>query len=145
MKLKVLSLAFVLIIVFASSPLSVEAQTHSLEWGVDVGEEFTYVLQRAYFADPAYTAFIFETAPFVLSMVEGEKYILTVTDLDAIPTLINESSVVPESLCNLNPVNNSLSNIDALEDFIYPVGDMHETLIICEVKTKKCSNCPTII
>ncbi len=41
MKLKVFSLAFALILFCSSIPLTVEAQAnHSLEWGVDVDEEF---------------------------------------------------------------------------------------------------------
>ena len=80
-------------------------------------------MQRGYFADPAYGLFFSGSYSFVLGMVVGEKYTLTVTDLNAIPTSINESSQMPESLCDLEPVNNSLSIITGLNDFIYPIGD----------------------
>ena len=75
MKLKVLSLAFALILFCSSIPLAVEAQSnHSLEWGVDIDDEFTYVLQRAYFADPSYIPSFAVSLPFVSEMVVGEKY-----------------------------------------------------------------------
>ena len=105
-------------------PLAIEAQAnHSLEWGVYVEEEFTYVLQRAYFADPSYTQIVAADLPFVSDMTVGEKYKLIVEDLDAIPILINESSQVPGSLCNLVRANDS-TIIDAdLLDFVIPIGD----------------------
>ncbi|MGY5879234.1 MAG: hypothetical protein RTV31_03240 [Candidatus Thorarchaeota archaeon] len=124
MKLKVLSLAFALILVCSSIPLAVEAQSnHSLEWGVDIGEEFTYVLQRAYFADPSYIPGFAENLPFVSEMGVGEKYTLKVTNLDAIPSLINESSQMPESLCDLERANDSLSILTEQLDYVIPIGD----------------------
>ncbi|MBE0525836.1 MAG: hypothetical protein IH631_02770 [Candidatus Thorarchaeota archaeon] len=124
MKLKVFSLAFILLLIYSSVPLAAEAQAnHSLEWGVDVDEEFTYVLQRAYFADPSYIQVVVADLPFITDMIVGEKYTLIVTDLDAIPTLINESSPMPHSLCDLERANDSVSLITGLLDFAIPIGD----------------------
>jgi len=124
LKLKVLSLAFALILVCSSIPLAVEAQSnHALEWGVDVDEEFTYVLQRAYFADPSYIPGFAVNLPFVSEMVVGEKYTLKVANLDAIPSLINESSQMPGSLCDIERANDSLSILTEQLDFVIPIGD----------------------
>ncbi|MGY5859600.1 MAG: hypothetical protein RTU63_09530 [Candidatus Thorarchaeota archaeon] len=123
MKLKVLSLIFALILIYSSTPISVEAQTHSLEWGVDVDEEFTYVMQRAYFADPSYRLLIGGSFPFISSMTVGEKTTLRITSLDEIPTLINESSQIPKSSCNLERANDSLLLDSGLTLFVTPKGD----------------------
>jgi len=88
--LKFLTLTFVLILICLSSvPITAEAQSNNLEWGVDVDEEFTYVLQRAYFADPSYAQIVAADMPYVPSMIVGEKHTLRVTGLDEIPSLIN--------------------------------------------------------
>jgi hypothetical protein len=112
-----------LLLVLSSMPTVVQAQSHSLEWGVDVGEEFTYVMQRAYLADTGYIPLVAAALPFVPDMTVGEKYTLTVTDLGAIPTLINESSELPDSLCDLERANDSLSIAIGLQDFVIPIGD----------------------
>jgi len=124
LKLKFLSLAFALLLVCSSVPLVTDAQSnHSLQWGVEVGEEFTYVMQRAYFADPGYTLVVAEDLPYVSSMTVGEKVTLRVTDLDVIPTLINESSQMPKSSCEMERANDSESIILGLLDFVIPIGD----------------------
>ena len=124
MKLKFLSLAFALLLIYSSVPLVIDAQSnHSLQWGVDVGDEFTYVMQRAYFADPSYIAVAAANLPFVSSMTVGEKATLRVTEIDDIPTLINESSQMPQSLCVLERANDSVSIFTNLLDFVIPIGD----------------------
>jgi hypothetical protein len=124
MKLKAFALAFTLILMCSSVPITVEAQAnHTLEWGVDVGEEFTYVMQRAYFADPSYTQVVASDLPFVSEMVVGEKVILKVMSLDAIPNLINESSQMPESICDFERANDSVKITTGLKDFVIPIGD----------------------
>lgn len=90
---------------------------------MDVDEEFTYVLQRAYFADSSYTQVVHADLPFVSSMIVGEKVTLRVADLDAIPTLINESSQMPKSSCEMKRANDSLSIMTGLLDFVIPIGD----------------------
>lgn len=124
MKLKFLSLMFAMLLICSSVPLVINAQSnHSLQWGVDAGEEFTYVMQRAYFADSSYTQVIAADLPYVSSMTVGEPVTLRVTDLDAIPDQINESSQMPQSSCELERANDSVSIITGLLDFVIPIGD----------------------
>ena len=124
MKLKFLTLTFVLILICSAIPLTAEAQSNNaLEWGVDVDEEFTYVLQRAYFTDPNYAQIVAVDMPYISSMIVGEKATLRVTGLDEIPSQINESSQMPKSSCALERSNDSVPLIAALEDFVIPIGD----------------------
>lgn len=110
--------------VCSSTPLAAEAQANNtLEWGVVVGEEFTYVMQRAYFADPSYTQVVAADLPFVSEMTVGEKVTLRVMSLDTIPNLINESSQMPGSLCDFERANDSVSITTGLKDFVIPIGD----------------------
>ncbi|MCJ7817653.1 MAG: hypothetical protein MUP60_02275 [Candidatus Thorarchaeota archaeon] len=124
MKLKFLSLTFALLFIFSSVPLVTDAQSnHSLQWGVDVDEEFTYVMQRAYFADPSYALVVAADLPFVSSMTVGEMATLRVAEIDDILTLINESSQMPQSSCEMERANDSVSIITGLLDFVIPIGD----------------------
>ncbi len=123
-KLKFLSLMFVLILACSSVPMTAEAQSNNtLEWGVDVDEEFTYVMQRAYFADPIYIQIIASFLEFVPSMIVGEKTTLRIVELDEIPSQINESSQMPLSSCNLERANDSVSISTELQNFVIPIGD----------------------
>jgi hypothetical protein len=124
MKLKLLSIALTIFILYSSVPLVIDAQSNnSLEWGVEVGEEFTYVMQRAYFADPSYRQVVQADLPYVSSMTVGEKTTLRVTGLDEIPSQINESDQIPKATCDLERTNDSVSIITGLLDFVIPVGD----------------------
>jgi len=124
LKLKFLSLMFVLILVCSSVPITAEAQSNNtLEWGVDVDEEFTYVMQRAYFADSSYIQIVSLELPFVSSMIVGEKATLRVAELDEIPNQINESSQMPQPSCDLERTNDSVSIITGLDNFVIPIGD----------------------
>ena len=90
---------------------------------MDVDEEFTYVLQRAYFADPSYAQIVAADMPYVPSMIVGEKATLRVTGLDEIPSLINESSEMPKATCELERANDSVPIMTGLLDFVIPIGD----------------------
>jgi hypothetical protein len=96
---------------------------HSLEWGVDPGEEFTYVLQRAYYADSNNRVFIVSQLPFLAEMEQGQKVLLEVDHLDAIETLINESSQLPRSFSNLLRSNDSAVIMTGLTSLVIPIGD----------------------
>jgi len=111
-------------VVCSSTPLAAEAQANNtLEWGVVVGEEFTYVMQRAYFADQNYALLGVSLLPFISNMTIGERAILRITELDEIPTQINETIQMPQSLCNLERANDSVSNTTNLVRFVIPIGD----------------------
>lgn len=112
-----------LILICSSVPLTVEAQSNNLEWGVDVDEEFTYVLQRAYFSDPSNALIAALYMPYISSMTVGEKATLRVTGLDEIPNLINESEQMPKSSCDLERANDSVPIMVGLSNFVIPIGD----------------------
>ena len=71
-EMKLRLLASILFIAILMTPMfgPVLAQSnHTLEWGVDPGEEFTYVLQRAYYADSNNRVFIVSLLPFLAESV----------------------------------------------------------------------------
>ncbi len=123
MKQKTFALLLLLMVISSSVPLVVEAQTHSLEWGLSVDEEFTYVLQRAYFANPESAVVVQGDLPFISELTVGEMVTMKVAELDAIPTLINESSQMPLGHCNLVRANDSVSIATDQTGFIVPIGD----------------------
>lgn len=96
---------------------------HTLEWGVDPGEEFTYVLQRAYYADSNNRAFIEAQFPFLAEIQPGQKVLLEVDHLDAIETLINESVQLPRSYCNLLRNNDSAVIMPDLTGLVIAISD----------------------
>lgn len=100
------------------------AQTnHSLEWGVETGEEFTYVLQREYYSDSNSRVYIEGQLPFVAYIEQGEKVLLQVDYLETIENLINVSSQLPRSYCNLLRSNDSTLLYSDLTSLVIPVGD----------------------
>jgi hypothetical protein len=107
----------------ATMQLSVVAQANTLEWGVSVGEEFTYVLQRAYFADPAYAVVVKGDLPYITELPVGQKATMRATELDAIPSLINESSQMPLAHCDLVRANDSALIATNQTGFVVPIGD----------------------
>ncbi|MFW9908980.1 MAG: hypothetical protein ACFFEF_10425 [Candidatus Thorarchaeota archaeon] len=123
MKHKTLAFLLLLIALSSTMPLAVEAQTHSLEWGLSVDEEFTYVLQRAYFANQEYAVVVQGDLPFISELPVGEMVMMKVAELDAIPTLINESSQMPLGHCDLVRANDSVSIATDQTGFIVPIGD----------------------
>ena len=79
MKLKSLSIALIFLLTLGPATINVHAQSNnSLQWGVEVGEEFTYVLQRAYFANPSYRSVVETDFPFIEGLVAGQKAIMTI-------------------------------------------------------------------
>ena len=96
---------------------------HTLEWGVNPGEEFTYVLQRAFYADSSSEDFLESQLPFVAVLQPGHKIILEIDHLDAIATLINESSQLPRSYSNLLRENDSAEIVSDINGLVIPIGD----------------------
>lgn len=124
MRWKSLSIVLIFLLILGSSPNTIHAQSnHSLEWGVEIDEEFTYVLQRAFFADPSYTEVLTVDFPFLAGLKVGQKAILSIDTLDEIPDLINESSQVPGSSCNMRRANDSAAIATNLRSFVQPIGD----------------------
>lgn len=124
MKPRLLASTLFLAILIAPMFVPVLAQpNHTLEWGVDPGEEFTYVLQRAYYADSNNMAFIVALIPFLAEMQAGQKVLLRVDHLDLIESSINESSQLPNSYCNLLRENDSALIMANLTGFVEPIDD----------------------
>lgn len=104
-------------------PLSVVAQANTLVWGVQVGEESTYLFQRVFFSDPSYVDVVEPDLPFIRELPVGEKAIMNVSTLDTIPALINDTSQMPLAHCDLIRANDSLSIASDLKFFVIPIGD----------------------
>lgn len=124
MKSRLPALVLVMALLFAPMLIQVVAQTnHTLEWGADVGEEFIYVLQREHYSDPSNRVFMEMQLPFLAEIEPGEKVILEIGSLDTIENLINESTQLPRSYCNLNRFNDSALITADLTSLVLPIGD----------------------
>lgn len=124
MKSRLLIFALVMTLIFLPTIAPVAAQTnHSLEWGVDVGEEFIYVLQREYYSDPSNRIFIEGQIPFLADIEPGEKVLLEVGSLETIENMINHTIQLPWSYCNLNRFNDSVLLMANLTSLVLPIGD----------------------
>lgn len=105
-------------------PSPASAQTnHSLEWGVEVGEQFTYALQRAYFADPYQRAAMELELPWLQYINPGQKAILEVSQLDTIAEQINSSYDMPVGRCRLLRENDSAQIATQVTNMLIPIGD----------------------
>ncbi len=119
-------LASVLFLAIVTSPMFIPVlaqSNHTLEWGVDTDEEFTYVLQREYYGDSNSRVFIESRLPFLAYIEQGEKVLLEVEYLETIENLINESSQLPRSYCNLLRSNDSALFYSDLTSLVIPIGD----------------------
>ena len=124
MKLRLLASTFFLVVIISPMFVPVLAQSnHSLEWGVDVGEEFTYVLQREHYSDDNSRGFVESQLPFLAYIEPGEKVLLQVDYLEVIENLINESSQLPRSYCNLLRSDDSSLIYSDLTSLVIPIGD----------------------
>lgn len=95
---------------------------HSLEWAVEVEQEFTYALQRK-FIDPAWTEYAEALLPFIAHLNEGQQAIVKVVDLDEIPQQITGPGEMPLTSCNLERENDSEVIVFDSKMFVIPVGD----------------------
>ena len=123
MKSRLLPSILLLAMIITPMIVPVLARFHTLEWGVDPGEEFTYVLQREHYSDPYHSLFAESLFPFLAEMQPGQKALLEVNNLDTIQPLINESSQLPRSYCNLTRSNDSALIMTDLTSFVVPIGD----------------------
>lgn len=108
-----------------SIPISTKAQSNNnLEWGVDVGDEFTYVVQRAFYIDPSYgDTVMYGLGAYFRDLDVGQKAILRVDSLEEIPAQINESDSIPMAYCTLTRANDSTVLESNVSSFIFPIGD----------------------
>ncbi|MHA1484336.1 MAG: hypothetical protein ACTSPR_03340 [Candidatus Thorarchaeota archaeon] len=104
----------------AIAPTSAQ-QTHTLEWGVEVGEEFTYVLQRK-LVEAAWEQNMNDLIPFLPHLDQGQKILASVDDLEEIPTEVDPSDL-PKSWWTLVRENDSVSISAGISGFAFPIGD----------------------
>lgn len=117
-------LTVVVLLVLAPSVQSVFAQgNHSLEWGVDIGEQFTYVLQRATYASEDQRVAVSVELPYVTNLDVGQKAQLMVEQLDLIQTQINTTYDMPVSRCQMTRLNDSAVIGTQLQRLLVPIGD----------------------
>jgi len=110
-----------LLLCLSVQPL-IAAPNHSLQWGVDTNEQFTYALQRK-LGDSSWINQFNSSLSFITAMDEGQKVIVTVTDLEPIPDRINSSSQVPNSFSALVRENDSEQLGSNSTLFAVPIGD----------------------
>ena len=123
MKRQGAQLIILLLITMSMVPAAVRSQEgHSLTWGVEVGEEYTYALQRK-LVDPRDLDYIGYLVPIVRYLDEGQKVIARFTSLDAIPVEINSSEYEPRSYCDLIRENDSATVITGSNGFAVPIDD----------------------
>ncbi|MHA1882115.1 MAG: hypothetical protein ACTSUO_03630 [Candidatus Thorarchaeota archaeon] len=120
-----------LVTIFLSTTLisqPVSAQDDQLEWGVQVGDEFSYVLQRKTM-NPQIAVPFPEWLRFVQIIDEGHQFDLIVESLETIPDSPDASEPGPFSYSTLTRNNDStLISINSTA-FILPTGnwDFHTT------------------
>jgi hypothetical protein len=102
--------------------LSVVAQTHSLQWGVEVGEQFTYALQRKTIS-PSLEGNLPAWMGFIELIDAGEKVQVNVTHLYPIPEEIESSEDAPVSYCDVLTEDNEVVLAANSTAFLFPIGD----------------------
>ncbi|MFW9850890.1 MAG: hypothetical protein ACFFF4_17320 [Candidatus Thorarchaeota archaeon] len=112
-------LVLLIIGMFTVAP-SVLAANHSLEWGVEVGEEFTYALQRKTF-DPSFVLLMPYWLGFLLDLDAGDLFTATVMELEFIPDNISDTENLPLAHVTLEKDTQTLE-IDST-GFVIPIGD----------------------
>jgi hypothetical protein len=123
MKRQGAQLIILILVTMSMLPTAVLSQeTHSLEWGVEIGEEYTYALQRKY-GDQEFLDYIAYAVPFIRYLDEGQKMTANFTSLDEIPIEINSSANEPKSYCDLIRQNDSVTVLTASNGFAVPIGD----------------------
>ncbi len=124
MKSRLLITILLLTVLLTSAGTAVIAQSnHTLEWGVDTEEQFTYVLQRAFFAHEESKQVIQSQIPFVFSLEVGQKVLVQPEVLDDIDAMINTSSQLPRSYSSIRRINDSVLLVESVSSLIIPIGD----------------------
>jgi hypothetical protein len=95
---------------------------HTLEWGVDVDEEFTYALQRK-LLDPTFEVIVALVAPYIQFMDEGQKATIKFSDLEEVPDQIDSLFDIPNSRATIIRENDSSAFVSNSTLFAVPIGD----------------------
>ena len=113
------AIPFLLMLIIITPSFSV---AHTFEWGVDVGDEFTYALQRKVL-DSAYVSIIPYWMKFVLEIDEGTLFNVTITELEEIPENLTLSDMLPFSHASLTVLNGSSDAFADSTVFAILIGD----------------------
>lgn len=114
---------FILTVFFSNTIIAVPAQTnHTLEWGVTVGDEITYVLEKKYL-DPSFSNQMQGYSFFLDNIDEGQNITARITHLEPIPALINESREMPTANSTLLRANDSEVIAEVFPMIAVPMGD----------------------
>ena len=123
MRRLILTILILSIITTGTVATAVSAQpNHTLEWGVDVDEEFTYALQRK-LLDPTFEVVVAIVAPYIQFMDEGQKATVRFTDLEAVPDQIESLFDIPNSHSTIIRENDSAAFVSNFTLFAVPIGD----------------------
>ncbi|MCK5151819.1 MAG: hypothetical protein KAQ65_08260 [Candidatus Thorarchaeota archaeon] len=114
---KILVLMFIGMFTIAPTAL---AANHSLAWGVEAGEEFTYALQRK-ILDLNFVLLMPYWLGFVLELEEGDLFNATIMELDLIPEDIGVGENLPVSHATL-AIGSETLEIDSTA-FVIPIDD----------------------
>ncbi|TXT57804.1 MAG: conserved exported protein of unknown function [Candidatus Thorarchaeota archaeon] len=118
-----------MIVVIILSPMLnlISAQpNHSLEWGVDVGDEFLYYLQKKTIDESLAGYFQGNMSmPFITDIEVGQRAIAQVTGLEVIPETVNTTSpaYIPQANCTIIRENDSQILMEEMPLIIMPIGD----------------------
>lgn len=108
--------------------------TTGLEWGIEAGENFTYVLQRK-LVDPENEGFVASYLPFIVGLKEGQKAIATFTDFEELPDEIGSYNELPRSYCTLSRKNDSHVLTAGYTIMSVPVGNWSLLREIAEIES----------
>ncbi|MBD3406259.1 MAG: hypothetical protein GF411_09135 [Candidatus Lokiarchaeota archaeon] len=123
---KRIRIGLLFLILFSPTVIGVTAQSnHSLIWGVSVGDEFTYYMEKKTI-DPFVQGYLENmSVPFIDDVEVGQKIIARVTQLESIPDQINTTSsrYIPQANCTLIRANDSHVLIENMSMLMMPVRD----------------------
>ncbi|MHA2188158.1 MAG: hypothetical protein ACW99V_07970 [Candidatus Thorarchaeota archaeon] len=113
----------ILVLAIITTGTATSAQpNHTLEWGVDVDEEFTYALQRK-LLDPTFEVIVALVAPYIQFMDEGQKATIKFSDLEEVPDQIDSLFDIPNSRATIIRENDSSAFVSNSTLFAVPIGD----------------------
>ena len=98
--------------------------TPPVEWGVEVGDELTYLLQRKTI-DSSLASEADNYAPFISMLEAGQKMIARVDWLGPIPPTTNQSWSIPLSNCTMIRENDSQVMMHDMNMIVIPLNVWH--------------------
>lgn len=94
---------------------------HTFEWGIEIGETFTYVVQRKIInADPQS---VYGWLPFAEDIDEGQMVIVNITGHESIQDEIVDTTDLPATYCAIIRANDSQVIAEDVASLFLPIGD----------------------